>query len=512
MKNNSYVIFIYEIMVHLILRRKTMKKLISLFLALLLAFSCFALAGNAFWGGAMPYYEVRSYNATDYVTKYVATKCVYKSSDGKSDSVSTNSYDENGRLVKSVNGEGKAAPSTAYSYNADGSIKKRAFKNSKAGYFETETFAYNSKGLLSKQTYKVTEGGSTSVGTTTYSYNSKGLLTKKAYATSDNSYTYSYNYGYDDSGNVSKIVYKSPGVKTQTTTYSYNSKNLLTEAVSKDDQTTVTKYTYDKKGNNTKVVCTSTDEYLSYTTTRTFDKNGNILTENKVDATGDTYKTTRTYDASGRLIKEVFKSESQYGYGSSYTWKIKYDSKGNIAKETFDDGDGVSTTTYTYKKLSKAFVEGNVRLEYASTTYNGKAKKPAVYVSGACNGADYRLEYSNNKKPGIATVKILFTSPDMGVITVNFEIKPAKATNLKVTAKTKSSLTLKWDKVVGAKKYIVYQAKSDGTYKKLATVTSNKATLKNLKAKTSYKLCIVAVTSGGLKSAYSAKLSAKTAS
>ena len=487
-----------------------MKKLISLTLALLLAFSCFALAGSAFWGGAMPEYTPGTYNASDYLTKYVSTKCVYKSSDGSSDSVNTSTYDDNGNLVKSTYKSGNISSTTTYSYDSKGNITKRAFKNANGGYSETETFKYFSDGKLKKETYKMTEGESSSVGTTTYSYNSKGLLAKSAYSNSDNSYSYSYNYSYDSAGNTTKIVFKSPDSKPRTTTYTYNSKNQLTKAVSDyDDVSSTTTYKYDKKGNVTKTVCESADEYAAYTNTRTYDNNGNVLTNKTVSGTGDTYTTTKTYDSKGRMTKEVYTSSDGYGY----TWKVSYDKNGNIKKETFNSGEGDAISTYTYKKLSKAIVKADlVKLEYASTTYDGKAKTPAVYVSGACNGSDYRLEYSNNKKPGIASVKIIFTSPDMGVITVNFEIKPAKATGLKVTAKTKSSLTLTWGKVVGAKKYIVYQAKSDGTYKKLATVTSNKATIKNLKAKTTYKLCVVAVTAGGLKSAYSAKISAKTAS
>ena len=210
------------------------------------------------------------------------------------------------------------------------------------------------------------------------------------------------------------------------------------------------------------------------------------------------------------MIKETYKSAGDY----SYTWKLYYDSNGNISKETFDSGDGVSTTTYTYKKLSTPVVRvRQVTLSYASTTYDGKAKKPVVHVRGASEGADYRLEYSNNVKPGKAQAKIIFNSPEMGVITINFDIKPAKPTGLKVTSKAKTSLTLTWGKVTGATKYIVYKyTTASDKYTKLTTVTSNKATIKDLKAGTSYKLCVVAVASGGVRSAYSGKLAVKTAS
>ena len=200
-----------------------MKKLISLALAFLLAFSCFALAGSAFWGGAMPEFNPGTYNATDYSTKFVESKCVYKGSDG-STSTSTYSYDDAGNLVKSTYTSGEAGSTTTYAYDSNGNVTKRVFKNASGAYSETETFTYTSKGLLSKQTYKTTENGSTNTGTFTHTYNSKGLLTKRAYSVSGGDYTYSYNYSYDADGNVSKIVLKSSDSPSRTTTYTYNSK------------------------------------------------------------------------------------------------------------------------------------------------------------------------------------------------------------------------------------------------------------------------------------------------
>ncbi len=484
-----------------------MKKLISLCLALVLACSCFSLVGNAFWGGAMPAFEPGTYDATKLTTKYVAVKNVYKGTDGTS-TTSTNSYDKNGNLTKSVYKSGEYTATTTYTYDADGNITKRAFENT-GDYSEIETFTYSS-GKLKKQTYEMNEGEGVSKGTTTYSYNKKGLLTKSAYATSDDSFTYTYSYSYNDAGYVSKIVYKSPGATSKTTTYTYDKKNRLTKSVTvSDEESTTTKYSYDSKGNITKIVCESSNDYSAYTTTRTYDKNGNVLTDKTVTGTGEPYVTKSTYDSKGRKTKEVYSSSDGY----EYTWTIKYDSNGNVVKETNTTADGTAVSTYTYKKLSKEFVtNGMVKLAYASTTYNGKEKKPAVQVSGASNGADYRLVYSNNKKPGTATVKIIFNNPEMGVITFNYVINPAKPTGLKVSAKTKTTLTLAWTKTTGAAKYVVYRIKADGSLKKMATVTTNKATIKNLTKGTTYKFCVMAVTSGGLKSAYSAKLSAKTAS
>ena len=483
-----------------------MKKLISLLLAVSLAFSCFALAGSAFWGGAMPDLQVGTYNAADCKQSYVLAKNVYKGSDG-STSTSTYTYDENGNLLKTVYKSGGKTSTTTYTYDANGNILKRAFKGS--GYGETETFAYSS-GRLKKQTYEMVEGTYSSKGAFTYSYNAKGLLTKKAYAAEDGSYKYAYYYYYNDAGFVSKIVYKAPGSDTNTTTYTYNSKNRVTKTVSTGGgETSTTKYTYDTAGNVIKTVCDSPFDYAAYTTTRTYGEKGNLLTEKTVTGTGESYTTTKTYNAKGLLTKEAYKSSE----GTGYSWTLKYDANGNAIQETFTSDDGKAVSTNTYKKLAKPVVQaGAARLSYAVTTYTGKAKKPVVQVNGASKGADYRVVYSNNVKPGVATVKIIFNNPEMGAITVKFQIRPVKPAGLKVSAKTKTSLTLTWGQVTGAKSYVLYRVAADGTYKKLASVTGNKATVKSLKAGTAYSFRVLAVAAGGVKSAYSAKLTAKTAS
>ena len=68
----------------------------------------------------------------------------------------------------------------------------------------------------------------------------------------------------------------------------------------------------------------------------------------------------------------------------------------------------------------------------------------------------------------------------------------------KVTAKkkSKSSVTLKWKKITGAKSYSVYMWKED-KFKKVATVKSTSYTLKKLKPRTDYYIYIKA---NGVKS------------
>lgn len=72
--------------------------------------------------------------------------------------------------------------------------------------------------------------------------------------------------------------------------------------------------------------------------------------------------------------------------------------------------------------------------------------------------------------------------------------KLASPANIKASAKTASSITLKWDKVSGADAYTVYMYNSStGKYEKYKTVTSNSCVIKSLKKNTKYKFKVVAL-------------------
>lgn len=66
--------------------------------------------------------------------------------------------------------------------------------------------------------------------------------------------------------------------------------------------------------------------------------------------------------------------------------------------------------------------------------------------------------------------------------------------NIRASAKTKNSITLKWDKIAGADAYKVYMYNSKtGKYEEYKTVTSNSCTIKNLKKNTKYKFKVSAL-------------------
>ena len=72
--------------------------------------------------------------------------------------------------------------------------------------------------------------------------------------------------------------------------------------------------------------------------------------------------------------------------------------------------------------------------------------------------------------------------------------KLASPENIKASAKTQNSITLKWDKVAGADAYKVYMYNSKtGKYEEYKTVTSNSCTIKKLKKNTKYKFKVSAL-------------------
>lgn len=172
----------------------------------------------------------------------------------------------------------------------------------------------------------------------------------------------------------------------------------------------------------------------------------------------------------------------------SGTYYIQFDNDGNEAGTSYKVG-----VYYTQLSLSKC---KSAKLSATSYVYDGKAKKPTATLTDE-NGrklkadTDYTIKYSNNTKIGKATATITGKGNYKGTKTLSFTIKPAKVTGLKATSKT-TSISLTWTAVKGATSYVVYSY-SSGKYKKLTTVKTNKATIKDLKAGKEYSYAVEAV-------------------
>ena len=507
-----------------------MKRILSTALAALLLLGCLALP--AFAEPFLP-----EYYAGDHIQRYVMAKQTYSSvdSDGnRQSSVTQFSYDGSGRLIKEsiskTNEAGvKSSESTEYSFNAKGQLTK---ETTVEPYCDSESsFSYDSAGNVIKADHHSEDGsshytysyyggklvqidafismmdGDDEHYTEAFSYNDAGLVAKKDHIIhEEDDYGYpddtliEHYYTYDSKGRLKKETYDISGSK-HSFSFRYDKAGRLVfekrvvDHFSGEKYTTTTGYFYDDENRLICKMVVEADGSYSYTDTYNyvFDGKGRLSKEIYNYTTSDSYqlleKRSHSYDADGNLKKTVIKSENNNGYSRTETYK------------------------YSFKKLSSPVCKtpDGIRLSAYSYTYDGKAKKPVVTIDGMKSGADYSVSYSNNVKPGKAKVTITFTDPSRQNVTVVFDIKPAKPAGLKAEKTSKTGVTLSWSKVTGAEKYVVYKyIDSSKKYVRLATVTTNKATISGLKSKTAYKFCVRAVKSG-LYSAYSAKLKVTTA-
>ena len=86
---------------------------------------------------------------------------------------------------------------------------------------------------------------------------------------------------------------------------------------------------------------------------------------------------------------------------------------------------------------------------------------------------DYTVSYSKNTAIGQASVKITGKGLYKGTKTVNFNIRPATVTKLKVSSTGEKSVKLSWKKVTGADSYAIYRY--DNTSKKWQRIKTVKA-------------------------------------
>ena len=473
-----------------------MKKTISSILSIIMLVGCFSVAAFADAEETVPVYENGKYYAKDYKTNYLLVKTVTKESGGGKITW-TYTYDKNYNLVKD-----KLAYSEGFtsenSFSFDTKNRMTKWVTNDYGDISKQTYSYNSSGLLAKSTSRYGEGDAFK---TSYNYDSKGRLIKSVVSNSSDLIK-TVTYKYDDHGNITSETNSMPGESKSVTKYVYNKNDYLTKQTSEYGTTT---YKYDNNGNLTGISFKG-DEW-NYTIAYKYNADQKVISATQKDSEG-TSTLKLTYDSKGNETKETYKS----AYGGSHSKTFSYDKNGLLTKEVLKYSDYSAVTTYQYKKINKPVVKiGYITLSYASTTYNGKAKKPEVRIEGLCNGADYSVSYSNNVKPGKGKVIIKYTDKtyDFVPVVITFDIKPAKPEGLKAADKTKTSVTLAWDKVTGAKKYVVYSY-AGGKYTKLTTVATNKAVINNLKAGTAYKFCVKAVASENVSSSYSAKLSVTT--
>ncbi len=195
----------------------------------------------------------------------------------------------------------------------------------------------------------------------------------------------------------------------------------------------------------------------------------------------------------------VYDGETVYGCSQcDAQYKVVAKAKGHSYVKVIDTKAKPSTSTrtgsvgVTYRKCSVCDAITDYKtiaypdkytLSYSSCTYTGKAKKPTVTVKNSegktISSTNYTLTYSNNIKPGKATVKITFKNNYSGAITKSFKIKPTAPTLNSVKYTAKGKITAKWSKNTTGTGYIVQYSTSSKFNRKntCTTIVSKNTTL-----------------------------------
>ena len=193
---------------------------------------------------------------------------------------------------------------------------------------------------------------------------------------------------------------------------------------------------------------------------------------------------------------------------------------GDVSKQAALGQDGVATYKCNicgHVKTGSIPKIGSITLNKTSYAYSGKANKPAITVKdsiGVVLTADnYSVSYSNNKKPGQATVKITFKGKYTGTVTKTFTITPAKVKLSKATNQKGRKVKITWKKAMGASGYEVQYAKNK-TFKKGKKTVNAKAsaktkTITKLTKKKTYYIRVRAYKSISGKKVYGAWSKAK---
>lgn len=211
-----------------------------------------------------------------------------------------------------------------------------------------------------------------------------------------------WTYTYDTAGNLTKRV----DPKSQTVTYTYDALNrVLTESEASATQIT---YTYDSCTNGVGRLCTVSSTDGVSLDTKTYDPEGNLASEAKT-ISGTSYTTSYTYDRQGNqlTITNPDSSEVQYTYGTGglVTTVQEKESGGSFAnvvtsidyspldKVTTQSYGNNATTTDTYDstklyRLSSILtISGSTHIQSSTYTYDSDGNITKVVDNSATNGA-----------------------------------------------------------------------------------------------------------------------------
>ena len=220
----------------------------------------------------------------------------------------------------------------------------------------------------------------------------------------------------------------------------------------------------------TTVYATTTDSNTDIITDDAADENDNIITDDTTDENDNTITDDTTTDGSD-VITDSETEDVCAHKTKKVTTKASTKKNGSIKAICTKCNEVVASST-----LPKI---GNILLSQEVYVYDGKAKKPTVFVLDKeglvlTKGKDYTVSYaSGRKKMGKYKITVKFKGNYTGKKVTYFRIAPASTALTSVKAASKTSVSLTWQKAKKGVTGYQIQCSTSSKFKK-GTITTKK--------------------------------------
>lgn len=238
-------------------------------------------------------------------------------------------------------------------------------------------------------------------GCTKYEYDDHGNIIRMDY--DDSCYEYTYQ-----NENVVEVVGYYNGEVVYNCNYQYDHDGNLTESISRDAEgVSKSVYRYDANGNETD--CMSyTDDKLTFQKKRSYDSNGNLITETIERMNMEDYNHSFRYEYND---DNLLVRQTVYNYKGYVRDDIeyKYDSNGNRIEMIYRDDDGVITRHDKYTRDENGFmtklelsydgdliISAEFEYECVSVSEEQAAELAQIldqWANDWCGGFDYKWNY-----------------------------------------------------------------------------------------------------------------------